>query len=68
MSLKAFHIFFICASIALAVWFGAWSARLYEQVGASESFILALVSFGGAAILGGYGVWFRRKLKGESYL
>ena len=30
MSLKAFHVVFVLASIALAVWFGVWAAGRAE--------------------------------------
>ncbi len=68
MSLKAFHVFFVCASIILTLGFAAWSTQAYLQTGAAESLVMSVVSFCGALLLGWYGVWFLRKLRGVSYL
>ena len=68
MGLKAFHIVFILASIALAVGFGLWAARDFAQSGSWVSLALGVSSFAGSAVLVVYGVWFLRKLKGVGYL
>jgi hypothetical protein len=68
MSLKAFHIFFIVVSIALAVGFGVWCFRDYSRSGDGVNLALGVASFIGSVSLAWYGVWFLRKLKNESFL
>ena len=68
MSLKAFHLFFIVMSIALAFGFGVWATRDYAQSGSVVHLALGVGSFLGSAALAFYGVWFLRKLKDVSYL
>jgi hypothetical protein len=68
MSLKAFHIVFITASVLLAFGFAAWSLVSY-----SDGKRLVDLGFGiGSAVLGVgliiYGRYFLRKLKDISYL
>lgn len=68
MSLKAFHIVFITASVLLAFGFAAWSLVTY-----SDGRRLIDLGFGlGSATLGIglviYGRYFLRKLKDISYL
>ena len=68
MSLKAFHIFFIVASILLSVALGVWAL---DDFGRSRSMIhlaLGVGSFIGIGVLAWYGVWFLRKLKNVGYL
>lgn len=66
MSLKAFHLVFIVAAIALAGVVGAW-AWGHRTVGSSY-LMLAVVCFAAAAGLVVYGIWFVKKLKDVSYL
>ncbi len=68
MSLKAFHIFFIILSTALAVGFGVWAARDFAQSGSWVHLSLGVGSFVASVVLTVYGVWFLRKLKHVSYL
>jgi hypothetical protein len=56
VSLKAFHVIFICAAILLAVWLGVWA---YGR----ERLLLAVGSFAAAAGLAAYEVWFLRKTR-----
>jgi hypothetical protein len=68
MSLKAFHIVFVTASILLAFGFGIWSLISYKD----ESRTLDLV-FGIGSLLAGvglilYGRFVLKKLKNISYL
>lgn len=67
MSLKAFHVVFVLASIALAVWVGVWAAGRADAGGAGW-WLLAGGGFAAAVALGVYGVWFLKKMKGVSYL
>ena len=68
MSLKAFHIFFIVASIALAVAFGFWGVDDYGRSASRVHLALGVGSFIGSGVLAVYGVWFLRKLKHVGYL
>ncbi len=68
MSLKAFHIFFILMSTVLAVGFGVWALRDYDQSGNPVILALGVGSFVGSVLLVGYGVWFLRKLRHVGYL
>lgn len=45
MSLKAFHILFICVSILLALGFGAWETRAFSQAGAVIDLVLGVFSW-----------------------
>ncbi len=56
MSLRAFHILFIIASIALAVGFGSWCVSRHLAGGGIFSFVAA----GGLLV---YGIWFFRKIR-----
>ena len=68
MSLKAFHIVFVIASILLAFGFAAWSLMTY-----SDGRRLIDLAFGVVSALSGvglviYGRYVLRKLKHISYL
>lgn len=62
MSLKLFHVVFIAAALALALWTGMWA------LGEGSAVWLAVASFAAAAGLVVYGAWFLRKMRGVSYL
>ena len=68
MSLKAFHVVFVTASILLAFGFGAWAYTDYRAQGQTVDLIYAIGStLAGIALL----IYFRivlRKLKNISYL
>ncbi len=68
MSLKAFHIFFIIASILLAVVFGFWAVDDYSRSASRVHLTLGVGSFIASGLLVWYGVWFLRKLKHVGYL
>ena len=68
MSLKAFHLIFIIAAIALAVGFGIWLANNYLTDGGAMNLVGALVSFGVAVGLVFYERYFLKKTKNLSYL
>ena len=63
MSLKAFHLFFIAASVLLALGFGAWSVAFFRASGDVGYLSMGVLSFvlGGGLVV--YGVAFLRKLK-----
>jgi hypothetical protein len=68
MSLKAFHVVFIIASILLALGFGGWCLSTYNDGGMRQYLIAAVAS--GVVALGMlvYGVYFLKKLKKIDYL
>ena len=69
MSLKAFHIVFIVASILLAFGFATWAfVNAGEENGNSS---LKIYGFGSAAVgtvLIGYAIYVLKKLRNVSYL
>jgi hypothetical protein len=69
MSLKAFHLVFIVASILLALGFAAWSLVNYFSPGGGLRDLL--VGLGAATVAVGlvfYERYFLKKLKNVSYL
>lgn len=69
MSLKAFHLVFIVASIVLALGFAAWSLVTYFSAHASVWYLVAGLGSVAAAIgLVFYEKYFLKKLKNVSYL
>jgi hypothetical protein len=68
MSLKAFHLVFIIASIVLAVGFGIWAAAAFFKGDGVMNLVVALASFGAAVGLIFYERYFLKKTKNISYL
>ena len=69
MSLKAFHLVFIVASIALAFGFGAWSILNYRAPnGTVWDLVIGLAAFAVGIALVIYERYFLKKLKDVSYL
>jgi len=68
MSLKAFHLVFIIASILLAFGFGIWAAVAFFKGGGVTDLIVALASFGAGVGLIFYERYFLKKTKNVSYL
>ena len=68
MSLKAFHVVFVVASILLSGVLTAWSYGHYSTAGGSDMLALAILGVVSIAALIVYGVWFLKKMKGVSYL
>lgn len=63
MSLKAFHIVFIVASILLSGFFGSWQTKAATVTGAPLDWTLAVLSFSASLVLVVYLFWFIRKMK-----
>ncbi len=63
MSLKGFHILFICFSTLLALGVGAWCVWVNLVESTSAFLPGAIISFLAAFSLLVYGVWFYRKMK-----
>jgi hypothetical protein len=68
MSLKAFHVVFVSASILLALGFGGWSLVNYLHGGAASDLLYGLSSLVVAVALVFYGKFVLKKLKDISYL
>jgi hypothetical protein len=68
MSLKAFHIVFIVASILLAFGFAAWSFVSFFHGGPLPHLWFGVGSLLSGVILVAYSKYFLRKLKDISYL
>lgn len=63
MSLKAFHIVFITASVALSFLVGGWAMVQYRADGGAGMLALSLLYYVIGAGLVVYGLRFLRKLK-----
>ena len=68
MSLKAFHLVFIVASILLAFGFGAWELKAWTETQGMRELIFGLGSVTAGAGLVVYARYFLKKLKNVSYL
>jgi len=68
MSLKAFHLVFIIASIVLAFGFGIWAAVEFFKSGGALNLVVAFASFGAGVGLIFYERYFLKKTKNLSYL
>jgi hypothetical protein len=64
MSLKAFHVVFISASVLLAFGFAAWCLGGSPQTVGGGRLAAALASAAIGAGLAGYEVWFLKKMRG----
>ena len=62
MSLKAFHVFFIFASIVLAFGFGVWAVYIYLQEGNIPYLTMGLLSIAAGVALVFYGIRFLQKM------
>lgn len=68
MSLKAFHLIFVSASIAVSVFLGVWAGMNYRQTGARIDLVYSVASGLAVVALLWYGKYFLKKLKHISYL
>ena len=68
MSLKAFHIVFVAASILLSFGFGVWSLLDYREHGKPAELIGGIISLLAGVALIFYAKAILRKLKNISYL
>ena len=68
MSLKAFHLLFVCASVLLALGFGAWELHRFAESRAAGDLALGVGSLLAGITLVVYGKYFLKKLKNISYL
>jgi len=63
MTLKAFHVVFISASVLLAFFFAAWCLGSSPPPGFGRT-VAGAVSVAAGLGLAGYETWFLRKMKG----
>jgi len=68
MSLKAFHVVFITASILLALGFGGWLVNQHQQTGNGWQLVFGITSFAMALLLAVYEWRFLRKTKHIGYI
>jgi uncharacterized membrane protein len=68
MSLKAFHVVFVAASVLLMAFLSAWSYQNYRESGSSTDLAGSVGAFVAILALAYYGRYFLRKLKNISYL
>jgi hypothetical protein len=68
MSLKAFHVVFVIASILLAFGFGGWEIKTYSEFGQRLDLMFGIGSGISGIVLIGYFRFVLRKLKDVSYL
>ena len=68
MSLKAFHLVFVIASVLLAFGFAAWSFTEYSNTRGPLELAFGIGSLLAGAGLLAYGKYFLKKLKHISYL
>ena len=68
MSLKAFHLIFVSASIAVCLFLGVWSFMSYQNTHARADLFYVITSVVAVVALLWYGKYFLKKLKHISYL
>ena len=68
MSLKAFHLIFVTASVAVSLFLGVWSFLSYRVSHARADLAYVVLSLLAVVVLLCYGRYFLRKLKHISYL
>ena len=68
MSLKAFHIVFVIASVLMAFGVAAWEIYVYQQGGRWSDLVLGVGSAVAGVALLVYGRYVLKKLKHISYL
>ncbi len=68
MSLKAFHLVFILASIVIAIWLGVWCFGEYSFTESLLTLGMGLVSIFSSVGLVFYLAWFLRKSRGIGYI
>ena len=68
MSLKAFHVVFVIASILLAFGFGGWEIKSYADFGQRLDLVFGVGSAIVGVVLIGYFRYVLKKLKDISYL
>jgi len=68
MSLKAFHIVFVAASVILMAFLCGWSFLSYQETHSTEYLVWSLCAASAVIGLVAYGRYFLRKLRNISFL
>ena len=68
MSLKAFHVIFVSAPIAVSLFLGIWSFKAYQATGARIDLAYVIASSVAVVAQLVYGRYFLKILKHISYL
>ena len=63
MSLRAFHLFFICVSVVLAAFVAAWAMGQYQAAHAVAYALTGIAALASGVGLAVYGAAFQRKTK-----
>lgn len=67
MALKPFHILLIGTAAVFGIALSFWALRSHSISRDNPSLVLALASFAGALILGGYLLWFLKKMRQKGW-
>jgi len=62
MSLKSFHIIFVCISTFFSIFFGLWSYNEWSQVGGMQYIVFATISVPLTIAMLIYGKWFLKEI------
>ena len=62
MSLKSFHIIFICISTLSSIFFGYWCYNEWLQIGGIQYIIYSLISVAFTIAMLIYGKWFLKEI------
>jgi ABC-type thiamin/hydroxymethylpyrimidine transport system permease subunit len=62
MSLKSFHIIFICISTLSSIFFGYWCYNEWSQIGDIQYIIYSLISVAFTIAMLIYGKWFLKEI------
>ncbi len=68
MSLKAFHIVFVAASVVLMAFLSGWSFLVYRETQSTEHLVWSFCAAASVVGLVAYGRFFLRKLRNVSFL
>ena len=68
MSLKAFHIVFVAASVVLMAFLSGWRFLAYQETHSTEYLVWSSCAAGSVVGLVIYGRFFLRKLRNISFL
>ena len=64
MSLKSFHIIFICISTLFSIFFGYWCYNEWSQIGGMQYIVFATISVALTIAMLIYGKWFLKEISG----
>jgi ABC-type thiamin/hydroxymethylpyrimidine transport system permease subunit len=62
MSLKSFHIIFICISTLFSIFFGYWCYNEWSQIGGMQYLVYSSISVAFTIAMLIYGKWFLKEI------